>query len=138
MSSNPENLIHGLPRRPRTADASTNTILAAIVGGLLTGGLGGVVLGGLAGNALSNQRQPLEMAIRQYLAALGLEVIFFHRAPRAVKVTFRYRPSSFWTIESVMPDSFNLSPDDTDDWLYGNLIVNVLPSALNKFTRPMA
>lgn len=132
MSSGQENMILGLPRRPRVGDASASAILGAIAVGLLTKNWGGAILGGVAGNALANQRQPLEMAIREYLSKHGLEVIFFHRAPRAVKVTFRYSPSSFWTIESVMPDGVNLSPDDADDWLYGSLITNELPYALHQ------
>jgi hypothetical protein len=134
MSSNPEDMIQGLPRRPRIADASATAILGAIAVGLLTKNWGGAILGGVAGNALANRRQPLEMAIREHFAKNNLEVVFFYRAPRAVKVTFRYRANAFWTVESVMPDMLNLSPEDTDDWLYGNLIVNVLPSTLQNIS----
>jgi hypothetical protein len=132
MSSSQEEMILGVPRRPRIADASATAILAAIAGGLLTGGWGGALLSGLAGNALANQRQPLEMAIREALAKSGLEVVFFYRSPRSVKVTFRYRPSAFWTIESVMPDDLQLSQTDAEDWLYGNLITAALPDALQQ------
>lgn len=125
-------MILDVPRRPRIADATATAILTAIAGGLLTGGLGGVLLGSLAGNALANQRQPLEMAIREYLAKYNFEMIFFHRSPRSVKVTFRYRPAHYWTIESVMPDNLSLSPDDADDWLYGSLITNELPAVLQQ------
>jgi hypothetical protein len=135
MSSTPETLIQGLPRRPRVADASAAAVIAAIAGGLLTGGWGGVLLGGLAGSALANQRQPLEMAIRQYFAQCGLEVIFFYPAPRAVKVTFRYGPNAYWTVESVMPDDLQLSPEDSADWLYGNLIAVELPKVLPRIKR---
>lgn len=137
MSSNPENLIQGLPRRPRIGDASASTILGAIVGGLLTGGWGGALIGSAAGNILANQRQPLEMSIREHFKKNHLDVIFFQRAPRSVKITFSYRPSAFWTVESVLPDHLNMSPEDADDWLYGNLITNVLPQTLhqiNSFT----
>jgi hypothetical protein len=133
MSSTPEDFILGVPRRPRIAEASAAAILAAIAGGLLTGGLGGVLLGGLAGSALANQRQPLEMAIREHFAKYGLEVMFVYPAPRAVKVTFRYSPNAYWTIASVMPDNLQQpSPEDTADWLYGNLIQNELPKVLPK------
>jgi hypothetical protein len=132
MSSNQEEMILGVPRRPRIGDASTAAILAAIAGGLITGGWGGLILGGLAGGAIANQRQPLEMAIREHFAKENLNVTFFHRAPRAVKVTFSYGPSAFWTVESVVPDGFPLTAEDTDDWLYGNLVTNVLPQALRQ------
>lgn len=132
MSSNPEEMILGVPRRPRVGDASTAAILAAIAGGLLTGGLGGLLLGGLAGGAIASQRQPLEMAIREHFASENLNITFFQRAPRAVKVTFSYSPSAFWTVESVAPDGLPLTPEDMDDWLYGNLITNVLPHTLHQ------
>jgi hypothetical protein len=130
MSSNQEEMIQGLHRRPRIADASTSAIIGAIALGLLTGGFGGALIGGVAGGALGSQRQPLEMAIREHFKSLGLEVVFFYPAPRAVKVTFSYGANAYWTIESVVPDRLLLSPDDTADWLYGNLVDNELPKVL--------
>jgi len=132
MSSSPEDKILGLPRRPRTGDASGGAIIGALALGLLTGGWGGVLLGGVAGSALANQRQPLESAVRQYFAQNNLEVIFFHRAPRAVKVTFRYGSNAYWTIESVMPDELKLPHEDVEDWLYGNLVKKELPKAARR------
>jgi hypothetical protein len=130
MSSNSEDTIYGLPRRPRIADASASAILGAIVLGLITGGVGGVLVGGAIGGAIANQRQPLEMAIREHFSKHGLEVIFFYPAPRAIKVTFRHGTNAYWTVESVMPDSLQLSPEDTADWLYGNLVATELPKVL--------
>lgn len=130
MSSSQEETIRGLPRRPRISDASASAIIGAILGGLLTGGLGGVFSGGAAGGALANQRQPLEMALREYFANYGLDVVFVYPAPRAAKVTFRYGENAYWTIESVMPDDLQLSPEDTADWLYGHLITIELPEVL--------
>jgi hypothetical protein len=132
MSSSQEDLIYGLPRRPLVGDASASAILGAIIGGLLTGGLGGILIGGAAGGALANQRQPLEMAIREYFKNQGLEVVFFYPAPRAVKVTFRYHANAYWTVESIMPDHLQLSPEDSADWLYGNLIAVELPNILSR------
>lgn len=75
------------------------------------------------------------MAIRDYFAQRRLEVIFFYPAPRAVKVTFRYDANAYWTIESVMPDYLQLSPEDSADWLYGNLIEAELPKVLPRIKR---
>lgn len=130
MGTNQEIMIQGLPRRPRIADASAGAILGAIALGLLTGGLGGAFIGGVAGGTLANQRQPLEMAIREHFKNLGFEVVFFYPAPRAVKVTFRYGANDYWTVESVMPDHLQLPPEDREDWLYGNLIQVELPKIL--------
>jgi hypothetical protein len=131
MSSNQEDTFRGLPRRPRIADASASMIFWAIAGGLIAGPAGALV-GGAAGNALAQQRQPLEMAIREYLTQNNLEVVFYYPAPRAVKVTFRYHPTAYWTVESVLPDDWQLLPEDRDDWLYGNLIQNELPNVLRR------
>lgn len=134
MSANSQDFIDGLPRRPRIADASMSTILWAIAGGLIAGPVGAVV-GGAAGNAIANKRQPLEMAIREHLSRNGFEVVFFYPAPKAVKVTFRYDPNdptAYWTVESVLPDHLQLSSEDKDDWLYGDLITNQLHYVLQR------
>lgn len=135
MSSSQEETILGLPRRPRVGEASTGAILGAIALGLITGGWGGVLLGGMAGGALANQRQPLEMAIRELFSKYGFKVIFFYPAPRAIKVTFQYGENDYWTVESVMPDDLYLSPEDTADWLYGNLVEVELPKVLRRIRR---
>lgn len=122
-----EEMIYGVPRRPRVADASASTIAWAIAGGLIAGPIG-LLIGGAAGNAFANQRQPLEMAIREYFTKSGLDLVFFYPAPRAVKVTFRDSANLYWTIESALPDNRPFaSTEDASDWLYGNLIVNQLP-----------
>ena len=89
-----------------------------------------MLIGGVAGGALGNQRQPLEMALREYFKSLDLEVVFFYPAPRAVKVTFRYGENAYWTVESAIPDHLQLSPEDAADWLYGNLRDIELPRVL--------
>ena len=127
MSWKPEDVIYGVPRRPRIAEAAPSTIAWAIAGGLIAGPIGALI-GGAAGNALANQRQPLEMAIREYFSRNGLELIFFYPAPRAVKVTFRDPANEYWTVESLLPDDPPFaSPEDANDWLYGDLIANQLP-----------
>src|SRR5438067_12292144 len=101
MSWNPADTIHGVPRRPRIADASASTILWAIAGGLIAGPNDAVV-GGAAGNLAASQRQPLEMAVRAYLMRNGLEDIFFYPATRDGKVTLRYAANAYWTEASVL------------------------------------
>nr|MBA3695022.1 hypothetical protein [Acidobacteriota bacterium] len=95
------------------------------------------LIGGAGGAVLANQKQPLEFAVREYFKQKGLEVIFFYRAPRAVKVTFSYAPNAFWTVEAVMPDELiNLSDEDRDDWLYGSLVTKALPKVLRAIKNP--
>jgi hypothetical protein len=125
--------IQGLPRRPHLSDASAATVFSGIALGLLTGSLGiGLASGAIAG-ILANQRQPLELAIREYFTTKNLEVIFFNRAARMVRVSFSYAPNAYWTVESVIPDSLTLSSqEDCDDWLYGSLTRIELPKIIKK------
>ena len=124
-----------MPRRPRLGDASAGAVLGAIALGILTGGLGGALLGGAIGGALANQRQPLEMAVREYFKSYGLDVVFYYPAPRAVRVTFRDASNAYWTVQSIMPDNLHLSPEDSSDWLYGNLIDGELPKVMPRLKR---
>src|SRR5712691_7905845 len=127
MSRNVDEMIYGVPRRPRIADASASAILLAIAGGILAGPPGALV-GAAAGGALANQRQPLEMAIRGWLSKNNLELVFFYPAPKAVKITFKDAANDYWTAESILPTDLPFaSADDIADWLYGNLISNELP-----------
>jgi hypothetical protein len=121
------------PPRPHLGEASAGALLGAIALGLLTRDWTAAIAGGAIGAGLANKKQPLEFAIREYFKAKGLEVVFFYRAPRLVKVTFRYADNAFWTVESVMPDDLILSSDEArDDWLYGSLIKKELPKILRK------
>jgi hypothetical protein len=114
----------GLPRRPYLADASAATVFSGIALGLLTAS---------SGTESANQKQSLELAIREYFNTQNLEVIFFNRAARLARVSFSYATNAYWTVESVMPDSIKLdSKEDIDDWLYGNLTINELPKILRK------
>ena len=126
----------GLPHRPRIADASGSAIIGAVALGLLTRDWAAALAGGVLGAGLANQKQPLELAIREYFKKRNLEVMFFYRAPRYVKVTFTYAPNAFWTVESTVPDSISFpSDEERDDWLYGNLIKIELPKIMRKIRR---
>ena len=109
-----ENKILGLPRRPRLADSSAAALMSGVALGLLTGSIGWALAGGAVGGAWANKKQPLELAIREYFKTKNLEVIFFYRAPRAVKVSFSYARNAYWTVESVMPDSLILADEDRE------------------------
>lgn len=126
----------GLPHRPRIADASSSALIGAVALGLLTRDWAAALAGGALGAGLASQKQPLELAIREYLKKRGLEVVFFYRAPRSVKVTFRYDTNAFWTVESTAPDHLTFTSDEErDDWLYGNLVKFELPKILRKIRK---
>ncbi len=123
----------GLPKRPRIADASSSAIIGAVALGLLTRDWAAALAGGALGAGLANQKQPLELAVREYFKKRGMEVVFFYRAPRYAKVTFTYAPNAFWTVEFTIPDNLSFSSDeDRDDWLYVNLIKKELPKIKRK------
>jgi hypothetical protein len=124
-----------VPRRPKLAEANTAAILGGITLGLLSGNILTALLGGAIIGGLADQKQPLEFAVREYLKQKGLEVIFYYPAFRSVKVTFQYAQSAYWTIQTAMPDSLQLSDDDREDWLYGTLIAKELPKALREIQK---
>lgn len=132
MDNGQENKILGVSRRPRVGDGNSGALLGGIGGALVFGNIFGLIAGGLAGNVIANQPQNLEIAIRDYFTKMGLQVAFFYRAPRAIKVTFTPNNSAYWTIESIMPNGLNLSPEDAEDWLYGNLVEKELPKKIRK------
>jgi hypothetical protein len=104
--------------------------VGSLLGLLLTGGAGGALLGGFLGAAAANQPQPLEAAIRAHFMKLGLPVIGFYRfGPRAAKVSFRYR-DQFWIVESHAPENPDWTPENLDDWLYGDIVEQQLPTKL--------
>lgn len=118
------------PPRPRGEHALAGTSVGALLGWLLMGNPWGAALGGALGSAGANQPQPLETAIRAYFTEKGLPVIGFYRlGPKAAKVLFRYR-NQFWIIESRAPDSSEWTTDGLDDWLYGDIVANLLPAKL--------
>lgn len=125
------NLVHGLPRRPRMADASAASLLAAVAAGLLIKDWRAALAGGAAGAALANIPQPLEFAVRNHLESKNYSVVNFYRAPRFLKVTFSTAPGVFWTAESLLPAELEIADVDRDDWLFGNLVVHEIPKLLS-------
>jgi hypothetical protein len=106
--------------------------IGALLGLLFTEHPLGAIAGGAVGNALGNQPLSLEAAVRGYFTQESLPVIGFYRlGPTSVKVLFRYR-DQFWTITSRAPDSPYWTPEDLDDWLYGDIINKKLPAKLKK------
>jgi hypothetical protein len=106
--------------------------VGALLGLLFTANPLGAVAGGAIGSALSNQPLPLETALRAYFTQIGLPVIGFYRlGPRAAKVLFSHH-NQFWIVESHAPDNPNWTPNDLDDWLYGDIVENQLPTKLGE------
>jgi len=131
MSSNQQAYPIGVPyRQPRPrGDSMGGTILGALIGLAISSTPIGLIAGGTLGN-LASQPLSLEAAIRSYFDKIGLPVIGFYRlGPQAATVLFRYH-DQFWTVGSTAPNSPDWTPDGLDDWLYGDITENQLPSKL--------
>ena|SRR2546423_6473392 len=131
MSSNQQAYPIGVPyRQPRPrGDSLGGTIFGALIGLAISSTPIGLIAGGALGN-LASQPLSLEAAIRSYFDKIGLPVISFYRlGPQAAIVLFRYR-DQFWTVESTAPDSPDWTSDGLDDWLYGDITEDQLPSKL--------
>lgn len=132
MDSSQTDEILGVPRRPRAGDSVAGTILGGLLGAAISDNWAGAILGAAGGSALANQPQNLEAAVRDYFTKQNLQVVFFNRSPRSIKVTFRSNDDAYWTVESILPDNITLSADDTDDWLYGNLVKKELTKKIRR------
>lgn len=125
MNNNRENLILGLPRRPRGNNRNLSTTIGALTDFVLNKNIGN------AGNVLLNQPMSLEWSVRNYFAQKNLSVIFFYRSPKSIEVLFKSH-NQFWTVKSSVPKSLTLEMEDIEDWLYGNLIKKELPKKLRQ------
>ena len=136
MTANQENLILGVPRRPRGDNLNAGATIGALLGLALTENIGGVILGGIAGSALNKQPMPLEWSVRNYFAQYNLSVISFYRSPKSIEVLFKLY-EQFWTVKSIVPESLIIAKEDIEDWLYGNLIKNELPKKIKQIQKSL-
>lgn len=116
------------PPRPR------GTMAGAIVGGLLgyalTQNSSGAVAGSTLGGILANQPMPLHQAVQQKFTGSGLDVVNFYRLGRfAAKILFRYQ-NTYWILESRAPQNPEMTLEQIEDWLYGDLTENQLKNFL--------
>ena len=131
MSSHQQTYPIGIPyRQPRPrGDSTGGMIIGALIGLAISSTPFGLIGGGALGN-LASQPLSLEAAIRSYFGNRGLPVIGFYRlGHQAATVLFRYR-DQFWTVGSAAPNSPEWTPEGLDDWLYGDITENQLPSKL--------
>jgi hypothetical protein len=112
-------------RQPRPRGTMAGAILGSLLGYALTQNSSGAVGGGTLGGILGNQPLPLHQAIRQKFTEKGLEVINFYRLGRfAAKILFRYQ-NVYWTLESHTSKTPEMTIEQIEDWLYGDLVEKV-------------
>ncbi len=120
--------------RPRGENGGAGTAVGALLALLFTTNPVAVLAGGAIGDALANQPLPLEAAIRSYFAQKGLPIISFYRlGPYAARVLFNYL-DQYWIVESHAPQNPNWTPENLDDWLYGDM-VQTLEAKLTQINR---
>lgn len=108
-------------RTPRPRGTLVGILLGGLLGLALTEKPGGALAGGALGAAIANQPVELPQAIRQKFAELGLEVIQYYRlGPLGAKVLFKYG-NIFASVESHAPGQPPMTPEQIDDWLFGDL-----------------
>lgn len=109
-------------RQPRPRGTLAGAALGSIIGYILTQNTSGTALGGTLGGILGNQPLPLPQAVRQEFTKKGLEVVSFYRLGRfAAKILFRYN-DRYWTLESRAPRIPEMTIEQIEDWLYGDLV----------------
>lgn len=108
-------------RTPRPRGTWAGILLGGLLGLALTENSGGAIAGGALVAAMANKPIELPQAIRQRFAELGLEVVQYYRlGPLGAKVLFKYG-NIFATVESHAPAQPPMTPEQIDDWLYGDL-----------------
>lgn len=113
-------------RVPRPRGTMAGAIPGGLLGYVLTQNSGAAIAGSTLGGVLANQPLPLHQAVRQNFTEKGLEVINFYRLGRfAAKVLFRYK-NAYWILESRASQNPEMTLEQIEDWLYGDLTENQL------------
>lgn len=131
----PEGIEYRMPRPP-------NVLLGALLGGLaglvLTQNAGGTAIGSAVGGALTSSPLELSQALRQNFAAKGYEMTHYYRRGRfGVKIIFKYF-DTYVALESRAPRQPEMSLEQIEDWLYGDLTENKFNHFIQKFSQRFA
>lgn len=122
-------------RTPRPRGTLVGILLGGLLGLALTENPGGAIAGGALGGAMANKPPELPQAIRQKFSEIGLEVVQYYRLGRfGAKVMFKYG-DVFVAIESHAPRLPEMSPEQIDDWLYGDLTEQRLTAFLQHYAQ---
>lgn len=131
IPSYPEGIPH---RTQRPRQVLAGAILGALAGLALSEKAGGAALGGAIGGALGNRPLQLSQALRQAFAEKGFESIRFYRLGRfGAKVVFKYG-DTYIELTSRAPQTPEMSLEQIEDWLYGDLTENKFNDFIQKYS----
>ena len=135
----PPNYPNGVAyRTPRPRQVLEGALIGGIVGFALSEKAGGAALGGAIGGAVGNRPLELSQALRQAFAAKGYEMTHFYRLGRfGAKIIFKYG-DTYILLESRVPQTPEMSLEQIEDWLYGDLTENKFNNFIRKFSRRFA
>lgn len=124
----------GIPyRTPRPRGTWAGILLGSLLGYAITRDANGAIIGGAGGGLLADKPLELPQALRLKFAEKGLEVIQYYRLGRfGAKVLFKYK-DLYATLQSHAPREPEMSLEQIEDWLYGDLTEQKLDVFLTKF-----
>lgn len=110
-------------QRPR--DLLGGALIGALAAYYLTQNPAATAAAGALGAAIGNQPLTLNESLRRKYAEKDLNVVSFYRLGRfAAKILFRHM-DVYWTLESHAPQQPEMTLEQIEDWLYGDLVKQV-------------
>lgn len=135
QSHYPENVEY---RPPRPRQVLLGALLGGLAGYALSEEAGGAVIGGTAGGLLGNRPLDLSQALRQNFAEKGYELTHFYRQGRfGAKIVFKYF-DTYVALESHAPRQPEMSLEQIEDWIYGDLTENKFNNFIQNFSQRFA
>lgn len=133
--SYPDGIAH---RTPRPRQVLAGALLGGLAGLLLTDNPGGAAIGGAIGGTLGNRPLDLSQALRQNFAGKGFDIVHFYRLGRfGAKIIFKYF-DTFVALESHAPRQPEMSLEQIEDWIYGDLTENKFNEFIQNFSQRFA
>jgi hypothetical protein len=125
-------------RTPRPRQISLGALaLGGLLGYSITQNAAGAIAGGSFG-ALFPTPVELPQALQQHFTGIGFQFVRFYRLGRfGAKIIFKYN-ETFVALESRAPQEPEMSPEQIEDWLYGDLTEQQFEKFQRKFAHKFA
>lgn len=131
----PENIEY---RTPRPRPVLVGVLLGGLAGYALSEEAGGAAVGSAIGGAIGNRPLDLSQALRQKYAEKGYKLTHFYRLGRfGAKIIFKYY-DTYIALESHAPRQPEMSLEQIEDWIYGDLTENKFNNFIQNHSRRFA